>query len=57
MKREKKGMCFFAFDSKNGTYDNFTLHKEIDYIMNYTVYKCFSHKGSIQILQCFYNID
>jgi hypothetical protein len=57
MKREKKGWCFFAFSSKNGTCDNFTLHEEIYYIMNYTVYNYSLHKGNIQILQCFLHMD
>jgi hypothetical protein len=36
MRREKKGRCFFAYGSKNGTYEDFTPHKEIYYIVKYT---------------------
>jgi hypothetical protein len=36
MKCEKKGRCFFAYSSKNGTYKDFTPHKEIYYIIKYT---------------------
>jgi hypothetical protein len=36
IKREKKGRCFFAYGSKNGTYEDFTPHKEIYYIIKYT---------------------
>jgi hypothetical protein len=43
MKREKKGRRFFAFGSKNGTYEDFTLHKEIYYSMRYKVDNCFLH--------------
>jgi hypothetical protein len=35
MKCEKKGRCFFAYGSKNGTYEDFTRHKEIYYIIKY----------------------
>jgi hypothetical protein len=47
MKREKTGRCFFRLRLKIGTYDNFTLHKEIYYIMNYIVYNCSLYKCSI----------
>jgi hypothetical protein len=37
MKREKKGRCFnFRQWLKNGTYEDFTLHKEVNYIIIYT---------------------
>jgi hypothetical protein len=43
----KERKLFFRLQLKNGTYDNFTLHKEIYYIMNYIVYNCFLHIGKI----------
>jgi hypothetical protein len=36
MKHEKKGRCFFASGSKNGTYKGFMHHKEIYYINTHT---------------------
>jgi hypothetical protein len=35
-KHEKKGRCFFAKGSKNGTYADFMHHKEIYYINIHT---------------------
>jgi hypothetical protein len=35
---------FFRLRLKTGTYENFTLHKEIYYIMKYIVGNCFLHK-------------
>jgi hypothetical protein len=43
MKREKKGRCFFACRLKNDTYEDFTLHKEIYYIMRYKIDNYFLH--------------
>jgi hypothetical protein len=57
MKREKKGRCFFAFGLKNGTYDNFTLHKEIYYIMNYTVSIVSLIKTTYKFYNVFHNTD
>jgi hypothetical protein len=57
MKREKKGRCFFAFGLKNGTYDNFTLHKEIYYIMNYTVSIVSRIKTTYKFYNVFHNTD
>jgi hypothetical protein len=40
----------FRLRLKNGTYDNFTLHKEIYYMMNHTQFKIvFLHKSNTQI--------
>jgi hypothetical protein len=35
-KHEKKGMCFFRQQLKNGTYEAFMHHKEIYYINIHT---------------------
>jgi hypothetical protein len=32
----KEGKVFFRLQLKNGTYEGFTLHKEIYYIIEYT---------------------
>jgi hypothetical protein len=53
MKREKKGTCFSP-SAKNGTYDTFTLHKEIYYITSHIIYNCLLHKSNIQILRMFF---
>jgi hypothetical protein len=53
MKREKKG-SFFSPSAKNGTYDSFTLHKEIYYIMRYIVCNYFYiRKQHTKVLQVF----
>jgi hypothetical protein len=52
MKREKKGRCFSPL-AQNGTYEGFTLHKEIYYVMRYIVSNCFLREQHTNILQVF----
>jgi hypothetical protein len=56
MKSEKKEMCFFVFSSKNGTYVNFTLHKEIYYIMQLMQHTIVFTQSKTQDFECFYMI-